>query len=455
MNTENMNNSISLPLKGVRVLDLSYVFAVPYIGALLADLGAEVIKVEAPDRLDLTRGMAFARYAENNPGKEPWNRSGVFNILNRGKKSIALDLNSDEGKKIFYKLLQDTDILLENFTPRVMRKWNMQYEQLSNVKPSLIMLSNTGYGSGGPWSEFPSQGTTLEATMGLTHYTGYREDKPWKAGQSYPDFLATWSGLLAIFAALAHRRKSGLGQWIDLGMYQVGSALVAEAILQYQVDGTDIERMGNEDSINVPSNIYKAKGEDRWVAISNKSDEEWKILAGLMNHPEIAEDEKYKYESSRRLRRYEIDEIVSEWTKDKDHKDLMFNLQNHGIACGPVFNSKDLLVNEQLRHRNFYELIEHKFDIGARPIIGRPYRFKNRNIKISKPAPGFGEDTQQILRHRLKQKDLEIGAHFRNRIVSDRPLDPGGAQPWDISEHLKLRTLVELDLDYKNNFPDE
>ncbi|MEN9378561.1 MAG: hypothetical protein RJB15_239 [Pseudomonadota bacterium] len=450
-----MNNSTSLPLDGLRVLDLSYVFAVPYIGALLADLGAEVIKVEAPNRLDLTRGMAFARYADNDPGKEPWNRSGVFNVLNRGKKSIALDLNSDEGKKLFFELLQDTDILLENFTPRVMRKWNMQYEELSKIKPSLIMLSNTGYGSGGPWSEFPSQGTTLEATMGLTQYTGYRNDKPWKAGQSYPDFLATWSGLLAIFAALTYRKRSGLGQWIDLGMYQVGSALIAEAILQYQIDGTDIKRTGNEDPMHVPSNIYQAKGEDRWVAISINSDDEWRILAKLMNCPELADDARYKNEFSRRERRDEIDKIVSSWTKDKDSMDLMMTLQNQGIACGPVFNSRDLLINEQLRHRNFYQMIEHKFDIGARPIIGRPYCFRNRKIKISKPAPGFGEDTQQILRYELNLKDLEIGALFRNRIVSDRPIDPGEAQSWNITENLKLKTLVEFDVDYKKNFPRE
>lgn len=449
-----MNKISTLPLKGVRVLDLSYVFAVPYIGALLADLGAEVIKIEAPNRLDLTRGMAFARYAENEPGSEPWNRSGVFNVLNRGKKSIALDLNSEEGRKIFFNLLNDTDILLENFTPRVMRKWNMQYEQLAKIKPSLIMLSNTGYGSGGPWSEFPSQGTTLEATMGLTQYTGYREDKPWKAGQSYPDFLATWSGLLAILAALVYRKKTGVGQWIDLGMYQVGSGMVAEAILQYQLDGVDIERTGNEDPVHVPSNVYRAKGEDRWVAISVCSDDEWKTLTKLMSHPGMAEDFKYKDESSRRANRLQIDQIVSEWVQDKEPMELMMTLQEHGIACGPVFNSRDLMVNEQMRHRKFYQMINHKFGIGARPIIGRPYRFKNRTIKISKPAPGFGENTLQVLRDCLSIKESVIGSLFRDGIVSDHPTNPGDAQPWNISDNIKLKTLVEIDPEYKKNFPE-
>src|SRR3974377_109431 len=138
-------------------------------------------------------------------------------------------MGEEEGLAVFRKLVERSDIVLENYTPRIMPKWGLDYPELKRINPSIIMLSNTGYGSTGPWSAFPSQGTTLEATMGITFYTGYRGEKPSKVGQSYPDFLACWSGLCALFAALAHRRKSGEGQWIDLGMYQTGSALVAGA----------------------------------------------------------------------------------------------------------------------------------------------------------------------------------------------------------------------------------
>jgi len=249
------------PLAGLRVLDLSYVFAVPYMGGLLSDLGAEVIKVEAPHRLDQTRAT-FGPYLDNDPGDEPWNRTGTFHMLNRGKRSFVLDLGKPAGRELLKKLVAKSDMVLDNFTPRVMRGWDLHYEQLRKVNPALIMLSNTGYGSTGPWSAFPSQGTTLEATMGITHYSGYRNDKPWKVGQSYPDFLACWSGLFALLVALHHRRKTGEGQWIDLGMYQIGAALIPEPMLQLQADGSDWERIGNEHRTLAPYNLYPAGGDD-------------------------------------------------------------------------------------------------------------------------------------------------------------------------------------------------
>lgn len=448
-----MPDTAKLPLQGIRVIDLSYVFAVPYIGAILADLGAEVIKIEAPNRLDLTRGMAFARYADNDPGKDPWNRSGVYNVLNRGKLSISLDLNTERGRSILLDLVEDTDVVLENFTPRVMRKWNLEYERLREVRPSLIMLSNTGYGAGGPWSEFPSQGTTLEATMGLTQYTGYRGDKPWKVGQSYPDFLATWTGLLAILAALVHRNQTGEGQWIDLGMYQVGAALVAEPILQHQIEGTEIPRWGNEDPVHVPSNLYRAKGDDRWVAISVVSDEEWATLSRLMNEPDLGLDDRYRTEEARRARRSDVDQIVARWVEGRDALEIMTLLQSQGIACGPVFDSQDLLRNEQLRHRGFFELVTHKPDIGVRPLIGRPYRFKHRQAQIRKPAPGFGEHTREVLCDRLQVNNSTVDALLEDQVASEGPINPGEAHPWDMSESLALRTIVRVEPDYRRDFP--
>jgi len=155
------------------------------------------------------------------------------------------------------------------------------------------MLSNTGYGSTGPWSSFPSQGTTLEATMGITFYTGYRDDKPWKVGQSYPDFIACWAGLNALWAAIAHMRKTGQGQWIDVGMYQLGVALMPEPLLQKQLDGTEPVRMGNEHPEHVPSNLYRAQGEDQWLALTVRTDTQWAALTSLMQKPELASDPRF------------------------------------------------------------------------------------------------------------------------------------------------------------------
>jgi formyl-CoA transferase len=330
-----------------------------------------------------------------------------------------------------------------------MPKWGLPYQELKKLRPSLIMLSNTGYGSSGPWSAFPSQGTTLEATMGITYYTGYRGDKPWKAGQSYPDFLACWTGLGALFAALAHRRKTGEGQWIDVGMYQIGAALVAEPMLQKQLDGSDRERIGNEHPEHVPSNLYPARGHDRWMAISVQSDAQWAALAKLIGSAQLAEDERYREERARRQRRAEIDSLIANWTRERDVMEMLGLLQSHGIACGPVFNARDLLTDEHLRQRGFYERVEHRPSIGTRPIIGRPYRLRFHDAHIRKPAPRFGEDNQYVLRELLGLGHSEIQALYQAGIVCERPTKPGQTGPLDTEGMLRLGTLAAVDADYR------
>ena len=235
---------------------------------MLRDMGADVIKIEAPDRLDQGRGPAFGPLFHNEGKDEPWNRSGSFQSLNRGKRAIALDLRSAEGRDVLLRLVASADVLLENFTPRVMRGWGLTYDALAAVNSRLVMLSNTGYGGTGPWSAFKAQGTTLDATMGVGNYCGYVGDKPTKVGQSYPDFVACWTGLTALFAALVHRSESGLGQRIDIGMYQLGSSMVPEAFVAVQSGAPDFGRTGNADLDVLLSAVVPAAGEDRWLAVS-------------------------------------------------------------------------------------------------------------------------------------------------------------------------------------------
>ena len=445
-----MNKKVSLPLEGVRILDLSYVFAVPYMAGLLSDLGAEVIKIEAPHKLDQTRGRAFGPYLDNDPAQDPWNRSGIFYVVNRGKRSLALDLGQEKGQEIFRELVRKSDIVLENYTPRVMRKGGLHYDELKKIKPSLIMLSNTGYGSSGPWSAFPSQGTTLEATMGVTYYTGYEGDKPWKVGQSYPDFIACWAGMNALWAALVHRRNTGEGQWIDCGMYQLGLSLIPEALLQKQLDGTDRPRIGNEDLEHVPSNLYRASGHDQWIALTVDSDQRWANLATLLGQPTLATDSRYATAHARRAHRKEINDLVAQWTVTQEVAALMPLLQAHDIACGPVLNSKDLFINEHLRARGFYERVEHPAPIGPRPIIGRPYRLRFRDAHIKKPGPRFGEDNDAILREVVGMTAEQIAEAKQQKVICDLPTNPGLSGTMDTEMMLRLGTLSAVDKDYRN-----
>ena len=440
---------VTLPLTGIRVLDLSYVFAVPYMAGLLSDLGAEVIKIEAPHKLDQTRGRAFGPYLDNDPAQDPWNRSGIFYVVNRGKRSLAMDLGSTQGQEIFRELVAKSDIVLDNFTPRVMRKWGLNYDELKKIKPSLIMLSNTGYGSTGPWSSFPSQGTTLEATMGITFYTGYRDDKPWKVGQSYPDFIACWAGLNGLWAAIAHMRKTGQGQWIDVGMYQLGVALMPEPLLQKQLDGTAPVRMGNEHAQHVPSNLYQAHGDDQWIALTVRTDAQWTALASLMQQPALATDLRFSTTAARRLNRETVNTLVAQWCIAHSPKELFEQLQAQGIAAAPVLNSRDLLRDPHLRHRKFYETVLHPEPIGERPIIGRPYKLRFRDAHIKKPGPRFGEDNDSILKDILGKTPQQIEELKASNVVSDLPTNPGLSGTMDTESMLRLKTLIAVDPDYR------
>jgi crotonobetainyl-CoA:carnitine CoA-transferase CaiB-like acyl-CoA transferase len=440
---------VTLPLTGMRVLDLSYVFAVPYMAGLLSDLGAEVIKIEAPHKLDQTRGRAFGPYLDNDPAEDPWNRSGIFYVVNRGKRSLAMDLSQPQGQEIFRELVAKSDIVLENYTPRVMRKWGLHYDELKKIKPSLIMLSNTGYGSTGPWSSFPSQGTTLEATMGITFYTGYRDDKPWKVGQSYPDFIACWAGLNGLWAAIAHMRKTGEGQWIDVGMYQLGVALMPEPLLQKQLDGTEPIRMGNEHAEHVPSNLYQAQGDDQWIALTVQTDAQWAALATLMQQSALANDPKFMTASARRENREAINALVAAWCRTHSSQTLFELLQSHGIAAGSVLNSRDLLRDPHLKHRHFYETVLHPEPIGERPIIGRPYKLRFRDARIKKPGPRFAQDNDNILRDILGKSPAQIAALKASRVISDLPTNPGLSGTMNTEAMLQLKTLVAVDQHYR------
>lgn len=438
-----------LPLEGLRVLDMATVIAVPYMAALLGDLGAEVIKIESPRKLDPTRQGVLTTYLDNDASVDGINRSGMFQVVNRGKRSIVLDMSTDEAKKILRDLVAQADIVVDNFTPRVMSSWGLGHEALLEINPRLIYLSNTGYGSTGPWRNFPSQGTTLEVTMGIAAYSGYRHDQPWKVGQSYPDFLACWTGLAALFAALRHVRRTGEGQWIDLGMYQVGAALIPEPILQHQAAGTQPERIGNEHAQHVPSNAYPCVGEDRWVALTVETDTQWQALAGLMAAEGGALDAGLALASQRQARRVEVDAQVGAWVAGQDAFALMHRLQSIGIACGPVMNNRDLLLDPHLASRGFHERVALPPPMGVRPIMGRPWKLARRMVRIRKSAPRYGEDGRAVLREVLGLDEARIDALFEAKVVCTEPTHPKPFDAMGLAELQRVKAIHEVDPDYR------
>jgi crotonobetainyl-CoA:carnitine CoA-transferase CaiB-like acyl-CoA transferase len=429
------NGKPAAPLAGLRVLDLSYVFATPYLGGLLADLGAEVIKLEAPHRLDQTRS-SFSPFFENDPGEEFWDRAGVFHVVNRGKRSLSLDLGREEGRDVLRELVRRSDVLLENFTPRVMWKWGLTYDELAALNPALVMLSNTGYGSTGPWAGFRAQGTTLEATMGVSHYAGYAGGVPAKVGQSYPDFLACWTGLTAVLAALVHRRRTGEGQWIDVGIYQLGAAMVVDALVRRQANGDDSQRSGSEDIDAILSGVLPARGEDRWVAVSAGSERELEALRATVPGTDAPA-------------RADALKALARWAAGRDAREAAATLQAAGVPAGAVLDQRDLLADPHLRARGFHEWIDCGRGI-ERPIIGRPYRWTSEasSVAIRGCGPDFGEAADYVLRDVLSLEDDAIAALIEQGVVTTAPTSPAPVQPLDLDVMVRNGALARVDVDY-------
>ena len=334
------------PLAGIRVIDLSRVFAMPFAASYLADLGAEVIKVDTCDTrfMDTTR-ILNGPYPDNDPGELYWERGGTFQTLNRGKRSLTLDLRSEAAIEVLKRLVRLSDVVMENFTPRVMGRFGLDYANLKAVKPDLIMVSNTGYGHSGPWSNFGAMASALEPTHGTGAFMGYltddgedsqpRADVPNKIGNSYSDFLASLTAELAVLASLMHRSRTGKGMWIDLAMYQVGVSFVGEGVLDYAFNGRRTRRMGNRHESMAPHGCYPCVGDDEWVAIAVRNDSDWATMCQAMENPSLAVDTRFADTNSRLQRQRELEAIVSAWTATQDQYQVMERLQGVGVPRRP------------------------------------------------------------------------------------------------------------------------
>lgn len=442
-----------LPLEGIRVLDSTYVFALPYAGGHLADLGAEVIKIEGPGRPDVTRTGGYAgSFPENEAGADWWNRPSTYNLLNRGKRSLVLDLADPRGRDLFRQLVMVSDVVMENFTPRVMRRWELDYPNLRRLKPDIIMVSNTGYGHGdGPYSGYPAQATTQEGTHGHCWVTGYPEGEPAKAGASFVDFLSTWSAIFALGAALRYRHRTGKGQWIDLAMYQAGVMFLSEYVTDAIANRREGGRIGNRHPYRAPQGCYPAQGKDQWITLSVGSDAEWQSLCDLMGRAELAGDPRFADTPARHRNHDAIDAIIAEWTAGGDKYDLMHRLQGAGIPAGPVLTGRDIHFDPHYRSRGFLERVSfpEARAVGVRPLMGRPYKYSHTPLSIRGPGPTFGQDNETLLRDLLGLDAAAYQQLAQDAIVATTPTTGEAAPQMEPGRAVAMGLLADYDPDYR------
>ncbi len=446
-----------LPLEGVRIIDSTYVIAMPYACGIMTDLGAEVIKIEGIQHPDRSGQDA---QPDNNGGGDPYNRGGSFNQRNRGKRSLTLDLSQDEGRQAFKELVKISDIVVENYTPRVMRRWELEYSDLKKIKPDIIMLSNTAYGHGsGPYSNYPGQATTMEGIHGLCAITGYNGDMPSKAGASYVDFVSTWNGLLAVATALRYRNRTGKGQWIDLGMYQAGCFFNSEYMLDYIANERENRRIGNRHPSRAPQGCYPCMAEDSWCTLSVGNDQEWQALCREMGKPELVYDPRFATLLERQDHHDALDDIIAKWSVTIDKFEMMERLQSAGVPAGAMFTSKDANLSPHYWNRGFLEKLTWppERDMGTRVLMGRPWQLSNTPLSIKEGVHPFGQDNRSVLQGLLDYSNEHISDLEHAKVIGDRPIveryrdsgpppppRPAGAPPFQ-----RGNLEVSYDPDYK------
>jgi formyl-CoA transferase len=452
MDAENAQQDPNLPLKGLRIVDISNVFSLPYAAGLLTDLGAEVIKIEGPGRLDVSRGGAFSGvHPDNVAGDDPWNRTSTFNLLNRGKKSVALDLSKPEGREVLKDLIRVSDVLMENFTPRVMRNWGLDYPNATKLKSDLIMVSCSGYGREGPFSPYPAQATTQEATHGLAYVTGYQGDIPSKAGQSFVDFVATWSLVIGTTIGLRYRHRFGKGLWVDVAMYQLGCYMVADRVLDWEANRRLGERIGNRHPWLAPQGCYRCAGTDAWCAVSVRDDDEWAALCRVIGKPELATDPRYATNEARRAHHDAIDALIQDWMIHQTKFAAMETLQAAGVPAGAVYDARDMHEDPHLRSRGFLETVNFPPErkMGTRKIIGRPWKLSKVAVHNRGPGPCLGEHNREVLQGLLGYDDARLAELEQTGIIGNKPTNPRPVVFMDMEERVRRGRLAYWDPDYR------
>lgn len=410
------------PLAGVRVLDLSRVWAGPLACRILGDLGADVIRIEPtwgrPRQVTEQAVQVTGRYPNNEAGERSWNREGMANKFNRNKRAITLNLDRPEAKAVFEQLVAVSDVVIENYSPRVMPQLGLGYERLREINPAIVYTGMPGYGWDGPYRDWVAYGTTLEPHAGLSSMMGYPDSGPYKSGVAWADPVAGMHAASAVLVALHDRaaRPDGQGHAVELAQFEGMMCLAGQEFLAAQVRGREPERRGNRHETWAPQGVYRCAGDDRWIAISITDSADWQALCRVTGLERLSN----LGLAERRGRHDEIDGLIEAWTTGRDHVDAMELLQDTGVPAIALFDAKELVENPHLRARGFWKPITHT-DSGTYDFPGLAIALSLTPATIRRPAPGFGQHNREVLAEVLAMDDTAIDALFAAGILVDIP----------------------------------
>lgn len=436
------HDSRMLPLEGIRILSTEHWAALPHSTKYLASLGAEVIVVESPAR------------PPGDPEIRGKSQSGGLHIESgRNKKGITIDLAKPEGIELFKKLVKISDVVADNFTPRVMSNFGLDYKELKKVKPDIITLSISGFGHTGPWRNYRGYTITAEATCGLANLTGLPGEPPVRPGGTpLGDTVASLHAAFALLAALEYRNRTGKGAEIDISMVEPCTCQIGEAVVHYSYTGKMLERMGNHELNATPSGCYKCLGDDKWVTISVFNEKQWQALANIIKRPSLAKDPRFSSKEQRQKYSGEIDKYINDWTANIDNIQALEICQKAGVPAGAVLHVREVLTNEHFMNRGTFEVIlmpSFLNEEDRRLHLAPPWRLSKTPASTQRVANiKLGEDNEYVFRDLLKLSNDEFKLLEAGKIIAKNltgPMPDKGALPREYPRDEKYLQVLGLD----------
>ena len=403
-------------LSHIRVLDLSRVLAGPWCSQHLADLGAEVIKIERPGTGDETRawGPPYLKDADGNDTTE----AAYYLSCNRGKKSLTLDISTKEGQDIVRKLAAKSDVVLENYKVGQLKKYGLAYDELNAINPKIVYCSITGFGQTGPWSHRPGYDFIIQGLGGLMSITGERDDLPGggpqKVGVAVTDLMTGMYATIAILAALTHRERSGAGQYIDMALLDVSVAMLANMNMNYLTSDQVPKRWGNAHPNVIPYQVFACSDGHIIVAVGN--DSQFRKFCEALGVSDLGSDERFATNSNRIRHRAALIPLLEPLVKLRTRDEWVNALEAAGVPCGPINNIDQVFENPQVKARGIKVDIPHPL-AGSVPQVASPMRFSETPIEYHAAPPTLGQHNDYVLRELLGMHADEIKRLQRSNII--------------------------------------